>query len=74
MKNLSIIRWHSPSTRTPIDATYVLIRQKYEDGHPLCFEGSYERGCFWYLPGGPESPVELSTITGWAYLPYSGLF
>ncbi len=71
MRRISIVQWLSPITKKPADANYVLICQKDEDGLPLCFEGSYEKGCFWYPVSGAEEPINISTIIGWAYLPYS---
>ncbi len=70
MQVLSVIRWYRPDIRTPEEASYILIRQSGEEGDHLCFAGAYENGSFLCLSDILSEPVDVSTITGWAYMPY----
>ena len=65
-----VIRW-KPVEHRPVNHTYVLIKEKFEDTGVLCSLGSYEKNRFWYFFDAESSaPADEKQILGWDYLPY----
>jgi len=69
-EDYSIIRW-KPITHRPVNATYVLLKERDEEFGVVTWLATYEKDKFWYFDyEKPESPVDESGILGWDYLPY----
>ncbi len=68
--NFSIIRWLSPHDAAPPDASYILIKQRYDENTYICFEAAYENGQYWYLLPQNSTAIDIHTVVGWAYFPF----
>ena len=69
-EDYSIIRW-KPVSHRPVNATYVLLKERDEEFGVTCWLATYERNRFRYFDyGDSKEAVDESRVLGWDYLPY----
>ena len=65
-----VVRWKPISCR-PVNATYVLLKERDDEFGVVTWLANYENERFSYYGGGAYSDeVDESKILGWDYLPY----
>lgn len=69
-EDYSVLYW-KPVTQRPVNATYVLLKERDPEFGVMSSLASYEKNRFWYFGDwADKDPVNESRILGWDYLPY----